>query len=1390
MKHIITLFCTVVLTLSGLQAQVILAEDFDSGLGGWTESGGGGLGWFSGIDFDIFGGSGSIDGTNMAFVDDDANGYASPAFTSILTSPVVDLSPYSVVKLEFDYNFLSGCGTEFFAVEVFDGASWVQVFFINTADCGFWGCDAISGAYPHADLDLSPYINPAFQIRLIYDDGFGCYGWWIAVDNVLLIQPPPVDMNVSEIVSPLSGCGLGAAEVLNVTVSNTGTLAQSGFDMFFSVDGAVSGPETFTGTINPGESLPFAFAAPADLSGLGFHEISAWTAALGDGFPTNDTSTVSVENFSSIAAPYLETFDISGFSTPPGWFNDPDDGGFDDWFFFTASPGPFGTGPTSDHTTGSGFFSYISDWGEQESIEITSPCINVAPLFSPYVSFWYHSHEVNDGAIPSFVNELHVDIQSGGTWFEDVIPPIGTEINDWQEKEISLAPYGSDIRVRFRAGSDNGWFEHFIAIDDFRVFDKPPVDVSVTDILSPLSECGLGSAETVEALVENTGSMDQSGFNVNYRVDGGTVVTQPFIGTIVVGAEFNFVFTTSADFSSLGTHVLEVWTDLAGDLAPYNDTIVANIENVLTVSTFPYVENFESGPAGWGAVNVTSSTWALGTPASFVINTPPPSTPASVNSWMTNLTGSYNNNEEGWVLSPCFDFSSLLAPELLLDIWWDAEGFYDGTNIQYSTDNGLSWNLVGSFFTATGANWYNNSFLFGLDFTFFLEGWSNSGGIGSGGWLRAKEDLTGLGGLPSVRFRVNFGSDGSVIQDGIAFDNFIIRDKPAADLAVIALVDPVDGCELSSSETVTITIENEGTAPQSGFPVRYRVNGGAVITETFAATIPALSVATYTFATPANLSAIGPYSIETWTALAGDESTFNDTITTSVTNVPVISTFPYSEDFESPTHGWTTGGTASSWELGLPVGPVIVAVPETGSNSWVTNLDGAYNNNERSFIISPCYDFSSMSNPAVALDIWWEVESGFFFGPTDGAILQYTVDGGLSWARVGNFGEPINWYNYSSIGSSPGDEPFPAPGWSGNSGSGDGSFTWVRAQHNLDGLAGLSAVRLRVAFASDGFGAFDGIGIDNFGIQDAPAPDLGGDTAFCLGGSVVLSPGISGTTYQWSTGAASPTITVSVGGNYWCKVTDANGFSGSDTIVVEVIDFPTVDLGIDRDFCEGALLDAGNPGLAFLWSTGATTQTIDVTTSGSYSVTVSVPGYGCPSNDDVTLNIIDGPTANFLWTASGNTAYFFDASPASTAWDWNFGDGAGTSGLRDPSYEFSGPGTYEVTLTAENECGMSVITLQITIVVSGLNAPQLGQDLVLFPNPTSNWIQISGSIAPAEELTWLLYDVSGRQVALGSEFIAQSGWNFSIDVSALAEGPYLLELRSAEQSVLARVFKQ
>ncbi len=1381
---VLWLFC-----LSTSWGQIILSEDFNAGPGAWVETGGGGLGWFVGVDIDLFGTFSSLDGTDMAFVDDDANGSGSAAFTSFFTSPVIDLTPYTVVRLEFDYNFLSACGTEFLAVEAFDGTSWNNVFFVNSDDCGFWGCDAITGSYPRAALDLTPYINANFQLRLVYDDGFGCWGWYAAVDNILLFQPPPADLGVAAIVSPLSGCGLGSAETITVDVANTGTLPQTGFELFYSVDGVVSGPEVFAGTINPGETLPFAFSSPADLSGPGPFAMEAWTALPGDGLSSNDTSSALVENLPSISAPYLETFD-GGFFTPAGWVNDPFDGGFEDWFFNSGPLFVSGTGPDADHTTGFGIYAYVSDFGDQERVVMTSPCIDISGLFAPFLSFWYHSREAFDGAIPTNVNSLHIDIQSGGVWLEDVIPPIGTEIFDWQEKEIDLAPYGPELRVRFRANTDNGWFEHFIAIDDFRIFDKAPVDLGISELISPESACGLSAAETVTVEVSNFGTIDQTGFNLGLQVDGGAVIIESFTGTLLAGESVPYTFTATADLSGPGPHEVKTWTALAGDLSLSNDTLTSILENVALVNAFPYVEGFEGGAAGWSHVNESSSSWQLGTPASFIINSPPPGTPSSLNSWMTNLTGAYNNNERGYVLSPCFDFSGLALPEIFLDIWWDSEGFWDGANLEYTLDNGATWNLVGFFGSPTAENWYNNDFTSGLGWASSSQAWSNEFGSGSGGWVTAKEDIPVLAGEPSVRFRVNFGSDGSVTQEGFAFDNIVIRDKPQDDLAVIALVSPVSDCSLGSAESVVITVENAGLTPQSGFPVNYRINGGTVVTELFTATLAPLSESNFTFGVPADLSVVGSYTVEAWTSLLSDESTFNDSLTVVVENVPVISTFPYSEDFEAPGHGWTSGGAASSWELGLPAGPVIVPGTETGSRSWVTNLDGNYNDNERSFVISPCFDFSTMANPAVALDIWWELESGSFFGPVDGVVMQYSLDGGTSWQRVGEFGDPFNWYNYSDISSAPGDEPFPAPGWSGTFGSGDGSFGWVRAQRNLDGLAGISDVRLRIAMASDGFGSFDGFGFDNLGIQDAPAPSLGGDTAFCEGGSVTLDPGIIGETYVWSTGASSPTITVSTGGTYWVRVTDANNFSGTDTIVVEVIPFPIVDLGPDRDFCDGALLDAGNPGLLYSWNTGASSQTIDVEESGTYSVTVSVPDYGCPASDEVSLDIIFGPEAAFLWTHEGTQAYFFAASPLATSWSWDFGDGA-TSIERDPVHTYAAAGTYEVTLVVTNECGTSEIALQVTVdELTGLDASAWMNSVQIAPNPTSGRVRLSGSYAPSGDIVWSLYSPNGQRIEQGIVYPLPGLWELTLDLSLHAEGAYLLELSSGQARSMVRLMRQ
>lgn len=114
---------------------------------------------------------------------------------------------------------------------------------------------------------------------------------------------------------------------------------------------------------------------------------------------------------------------------------------------------------------------------------------------------------------------------------------------------------------------------------------------------------------------------------------------------------------------------------------------------------------------------------------------------------------------------------------------------------------------------------------------------------------------------------------------------FRIAANTANDVGVISIDAPVDGA-LTASEQITVTVFNFGTSSQSNFPVRYQVDGGALVTEMFTGTLTSSTSAPFTFATTANLSNPGQtYSITASTNLAGDEDNSNDAVTKEVTNV-------------------------------------------------------------------------------------------------------------------------------------------------------------------------------------------------------------------------------------------------------------------------------------------------------------------------------------------------------------------------------------------------------------------------------------------------------------------------------------------------------------------------
>ncbi|HEX6099032.1 MAG TPA: hypothetical protein VF432_22155 [Thermoanaerobaculia bacterium] len=204
-----------------------------------------------------------------------------------------------------------------------------------------------------------------------------------------------------------------------------------------------------------------------------------------------------------------------------------------------------------------------------------------------------------------------------------------------------------------------------------------------------------------------------------------------------------------------------------------------------------------------------------------------------------------------------------------------------------------------------------------------------------------------------------------------------------------------------------------------------------------------------------------------------------------------------------------------------------------------------------------------------------------------------------------------------------------------------------------------------------------------------------GPTTFCEGGSVTLTAS-SGSSWLWSTGATTQSITVSAGGSYSVTVTNGNGCSASASTDVTVNALPdaTVTASGPTTFCEGGNVTLSAPaGLSYLWSNGATTQSITVSAAGSYSVTVT-NGNGCSATSPataVTVNALPDATV----TASGPTTFCEGGNvtltaPAGLSYLWS-------NGATTQSIVVTASGSYSVTVTNGNGCSATSSATSVTV---------------------------------------------------------------------------------------------
>lgn len=208
-------------------------------------------------------------------------------------------------------------------------------------------------------------------------------------------------------------------------------------------------------------------------------------------------------------------------------------------------------------------------------------------------------------------------------------------------------------------------------------------------------------------------------------------------------------------------------------------------------------------------------------------------------------------------------------------------------------------------------------------------------------------------------------------------------------------------------------------------------------------------------------------------------------------------------------------------------------------------------------------------------------------------------------------------------------------------------------------------------------------------INTLPAPSpVAEPTAFCSGGSTTIGPQGNYSSYSWSTGASSPTITVSNSGSYSVTVTDNNGCEGTATF--DVTENPPIVPMIEGNptLCDGnfpVLFTQMEPGMLYQWSNGETqVANITVYTAGVYQLTVS-DALGCEGVAEFQVVYIPTPAAEIE-----GPDIICDGASATLDIIGNFQDytwtGADNSTYTGPSIEASTPGTYTVTVTDEDGC--------------------------------------------------------------------------------------------------------
>ena len=144
-------------------------------------------------------------------------------------------------------------------------------------------------------------------------------------------------------------------------------------------------------------------------------------------------------------------------------------------------------------------------------------------------------------------------------------------------------------------------------------------------------------------------------------------------------------------------------------------------------------------------------------------------------------------------------------------------------------------------------------------------------------------------------------------------------------------------------------------------------------------------------------------------------------------------------------------------------------------------------------------------------------------------------------------------------------------------------------------------------------------------------PTILGDLVFCQGDSTTLSTSIVYSNYQWSNGSSSPTINVNSQSTITLTITDSNGCKSLDSVTTIVNQLPIISVLGDSAFCQGDTRTLTSSGVfqTYLWNTGLSTNSINVSTQATFTLTVT-DSNGCKNKDSISTILYNLPVFDVI----------------------------------------------------------------------------------------------------------------------------------------------------------------